>query len=400
MRIWKEKIDGRTIHCADFTKDGERHRPKAASKKELDEIIDSINEVARRKKYNLYVEPNIITIKQLVEAHTSDWNLSDRNVRHSKSILEALRDHLGEDFPVHLIKTADIKGFIRHLRIERKKTALKSSTANRYMNIINAMFHQAEEHFSGLETWKTPRMPFEPVEELGRERLLTEEEQALVFFGLRAPRGVIHTKRGDQRETEETVLVRHTLADILELALSTGLRQGEGRTLRWSKIDFTVREFDGFTTYGEIRLTKTKNRRNRSVPLNRDARDMLLRRRAESSSEWVFPNSLGTAPISATTLYKVLKRVCRAVGVSYGRYAEDGFTFHDSRHTAVTGMLQRGADLKTIGSIVGHTDETMTMRYSHATAHSRAKAVSSLERGKNPASPVKIPTDKTVGEGN
>jgi hypothetical protein len=44
-------------------------------------------------------------------------------------------------------------------------------------------------------------------------------------------------------------------------------------------------------------------------------------------------------------------------------------------------MLHAGIDLKTAGSILGHSDKYMTMRYAHATAESRQAAVVSLEDG-------------------
>ena len=43
-------------------------------------------------------------------------------------------------------------------------------------------------------------------------------------------------------------------------------------------------------------------------------------------------------------------------------------------------MLQAGVDLATIGSITGHTDKTLILRYGHATSESRGKAVSVLEK--------------------
>jgi integrase len=115
--------------------------------------------------------------------------------------------------------------------------------------------------------------------------------------------------------------------------------------------------------------------------LNRDVREILERRKAECGNcLWVFSNTKGTRPIGETTVRKILHRVAKRAGILYGRGHEDGFIFHDARHTAATNMLERGSHIKTVGAILGHTDETMTMRYSHATSEARAGAVASLAR--------------------
>jgi integrase len=59
-------------------------------------------------------------------------------------------------------------------------------------------------------------------------------------------------------------------------------------------------------------------------------------------------------------------------------------------------MLQSGSDLKTVGAILGHTDESMTMRYSHATVQSKARAVGSLERSKSATAGVKVDSNSTA----
>lgn len=51
---------------------------------------------------------------------------------------------------------------------------------------------------------------------------------------------------------------------------------------------------------------------------------------------------------------------------------------HDSRHTSATEMLQAGADLPTVGAVLGHSDRTMTMRYGHSSPVSQRSALEKL----------------------
>jgi integrase len=64
--------------------------------------------------------------------------------------------------------------------------------------------------------------------------------------------------------------------------------------------------------------------------------------------------------------------------VDYGSAVVGGFVLHDARHTAVTRMLQAGHDLATVGDVVGHSKDTMTLSYAHSTLDSKRRAVNSL----------------------
>jgi site-specific recombinase XerD len=50
--------------------------------------------------------------------------------------------------------------------------------------------------------------------------------------------------------------------------------------------------------------------------------------------------------------------VCRKAGISELR-------FHDLRHTFATNLVMSGTDLVTVKEILGHSDISMTVRYSH-----------------------------------
>jgi integrase len=225
------------------------------------------------------------------------------------AIITRFRDFFDEPFfPVEQIKQAHLRSFVQSLKRENPK--LRGSSINTYLNMNNALLHSAERNFPELETWKPPRMPFESVPEEGRERLITEEEQARIFFELRAPRGQVGTRHRRIEKIEE-VRARHTVADLLDFALLTGMRNTEARTLNSSKIDWIVRTIrddrsgQEVTVYGEIALTTTKTGKKRKVPLNRDARELLERRSAESQSEWLFPNTAGTRPMSETVVRRM-----------------------------------------------------------------------------------------------
>ena len=52
-------------------------------------------------------------------------------------------------------------------------------------------------------------------------------------------------------------------------------------------------------------------------------------------------------------------RACRKVGIA-------DFRFHDLRHTAASWMRMKGADIHTVGQLLGHKDLRMAARYQHS----------------------------------
>jgi integrase len=58
-----------------------------------------------------------------------------------------------------------------------------------------------------------------------------------------------------------------------------------------------------------------------------------------------------------------LTSACKDAGITYGRFVEGGFIFHDLRHTINTNMKKAGVDESVIMAITGHSTREMFDRY-------------------------------------
>jgi integrase len=73
----------------------------------------------------------------------------------------------------------------------------------------------------------------------------------------------------------------------------------------------------------------------------------------------------------------------RTIGTAYENAVEaaklDDLTFHTLRHTFASWAMMRGASLKELQELVGHSSLTMTMRYAHLSPDRLRSAVSRLD---------------------
>ena len=177
-----------------------------------------------------------------------------------------------------------------------------------------------------------------------------------------------------------------SLLPAVLLALNTGMRYSELRLLHWKQIDLVKRTV-------QVGKSKTEAGAGRVIPLN-DRATKILQFWAEQFPErtqehFVFPSErygaggdkLGptvynlepTKPINSWK--EAWESVKEKTGVA--------IRFHDLRHTCVTRMLEGGAPLSVVASILGWSPATtvrMATRYGHIGQVAQRQAVAVLDR--------------------
>jgi len=144
---------------------------------------------------------------------------------------------------------------------------------------------------------------------------------------------------------------------LLELFYATGLRVSEMVNLRPQDLNL---ESGYLTCFG-------KGRKQRLVPVGDEAsawlqrylergRPVLLKKRA---SPKLFVNARGGAGITRVGFWKILKKYGRDAGLP------PTLSPHVLRHSFATHLLERGADLRAIQMMLGHSDLSTTQIYTH-----------------------------------
>jgi integrase len=154
-------------------------------------------------------------------------------------------------------------------------------------------------------------------------------------------------------------------------ALRTGMRKGEILALRWQDVDFQRRVFKVGNSLYEGELYPTKSYSSREIRISSDLLKALLPLR-NNNSLFVFPAG-GGGPLHPKTINRPLRTAIKQSGMKRIR-------FHDLRHTFASHMVMAGVPIKMVQELLGHSDLSMTLRYTHLTPESRHEAMECLER--------------------
>lgn len=142
---------------------------------------------------------------------------------------------------------------------------------------------------------------------------------------------------------------------MLELMYGTGIRVSE-------LVSLTVYDVDFYNAFLRI---KGKGSKERIVPINNaslkylklylDRRCLLLKKK---TSDELFLNARGEG-ISRQGFFKNLKKILAKKGMP------TNISPHSLRHSFATHLIENGADLRSVQTMLGHSDITTTKIYTH-----------------------------------
>jgi integrase len=167
---------------------------------------------------------------------------------------------------------------------------------------------------------------------------------------------------------------------FLRIALSTGMRFSEIRTLKWARIDLAKR----LLIVGQ---SKTAAGTGRGLPMNESLYRTLAKHafwveaklcRPPQPGEYVFPFSKRWGPLDPTRPILGIKSAWESIRDKAGIDCR----FHDLRHTAYSKLDEAEVPEQVIMALMGHVSRAMRDRYSHARMDAMRDAVKHLELDK------------------
>lgn len=316
-------------------------------------LLDEVRNVIRLKHYSIHTERNYCSwIIQFVKFH-----------------------RLGSKAELFVNPEEKIEAFLTYLAVQRNVAA---STQNQAMNALVFLFKQVleqplDQKIDAIRSGKKQRIPV----------VLTQQEVKQVL-----------------------TLLEGTPQLIVKLLYGSGLRISEAVRLRVQDVDFgykqiTVRSGKGnkdrVTTFSasltpllQNHLLKVKTLHDKD--LSEDYGSVYLpyalnKKYPKADKIWawqyVFPSAkLSKDPrsdvmrrhhIDQSVINKAIKRAVTTLKINKKVSA------HTFRHSFATHLLQRGVDIRTIQSLLGHNDLETTMIYTHVLNQGGEGVVSPLD---------------------
>ncbi|MCC7537484.1 MAG: site-specific integrase [Deltaproteobacteria bacterium] len=173
-------------------------------------------------------------------------------------------------------------------------------------------------------------------------------------------------------EADRLIAAPGDYSAMITVAARTGLRLGELLALRWDDVDLTAGRLVVRRAVSRGKIGTPKSGKSREVPLSAEAL-RALRSHRHLRGELVFCAKDGSMLAKGETKWP-LWSACRKAGLRR-------IGWHVLRHTFASHLTMRGAPIKAVQELLGHSTIEMTMRYAHLSPDARRDAVLLLDLG-------------------
>jgi site-specific recombinase XerD len=166
------------------------------------------------------------------------------------------------------------------------------------------------------------------------------------------------SQRGADNNKSE--LIKYRDKAILELLFSTGLRVSELADLKKENINLKKEEFSVSGKGGKIRVVflseQAKYWLKKYIDYRKDMNPYLFishdKRTGKDNED---------EPLTTRSIQRIVQKYARVAGIT------KTVTPHTLRHSYATDLLQNGADIRSVQTMLGHSSITTTQIYTHIT---------------------------------
>jgi len=268
----------------------------------------------------------------------------------------------GERFSPQAVTPTDLREFRQYSLLQQKKAA---NTINRRLAALSAYFNflvesgeLAQNPVAGIRKVDAPKSSPRWLDRKEQYRLNRAMEQDLQLAHQRYP------KRWLSRQRDFS---------LMTLLKNSGLRVNEAAQLELGDLTLSERK-------GSLLVRKGKGNKQRTVPLNADARKALQTwldlRPNIPGNDFVFIalESDAKGALSSRTIQRIVAR--------YGKKADlPDLTPHVLRHTFAKNLVNSGVSLEKVAALLGHSSLDTTRIYITPSMKDLEMAVAKVEGG-------------------
>lgn len=307
---------------------------------------------AESKKVVQRAEKRLLDIKQdslITFEELTTWYLGLQKVKALSSFwrLKLAMDRFNSEFGgtiVSRLKPADLENCQAKRSAEKKAPATIDQEIGAAKNMVYKAFDNGLVAGDTLKTFKVIKKLLKRNTN-ARKRVLTPPEfQSLMVNASRHLKG------------------------ILAAAYYTGMREGEILHLTWDKVDLK-------NSLIQLAASDTKDKEPRTIPICDELLEVMKSIPRSIQGSHVFLHRGG--PV--VDIRGTLKKACKGSEITYGRFAKDGFIFHDLRRTFNTNMRKAGVAESVIMAVTGHSTREMFDRYNTVDVEDTRGAVNRLQ---------------------
>ncbi len=269
-------------------------------------------------------------IDEFIEHLKNNKNASVHTLKNYKFDLYKFLEFLNK--PIEETEVYDIRAYIIRLS---KKGLSKSSISRKISSLRSFFSHLQRKGF--IDSNPAESIPLPKKEKIMPKFLSIEEVERLLEV---------------KSEKASFTLLRNDA--ILELLYATGLRISELVGLNIEDLNFNER----------LIKVRGKGKKERIVPFSEIAEEKLKKymkvraKLALKDTTALFVNRFGKR-LTQRYIQKMIKTYKILAGI------EKDFTPHSLRHSFATHLLEKGADLRVIQELLGHSSLNTTQRYTH-----------------------------------
>ncbi len=307
--------------------------------------------------------------KQFLEHLEIEKNRSDQTTKNYDFYLKRFIEWFGADKKPEDIAYEDIRKFRLWLNrlIDVHGEPLKKNTQNYHLIALRTFLkYLAKRDIKSLSAEKIELMKMP-------DREVSFLDGSDLNRILETPLKNINTSKADAEAKKNavapTLLIAYRDKAILELLFSTGLRVSELVKLKKDDINLKRDEFSIRGKGKKIRVVFLSEQAKYWVKKYLDLRSdihpyVFISHDKRTKKHEIIKNSSKDGldePLTTRSVQRIVQKHAKAAGIT------KPVTPHTLRHSYATDLLQNGADIRSVQSMLGHASITTTQIYTHIT---------------------------------